>query len=101
MKRLQEGFLLELTASVEVYKAKIEEISEELQRLVSENEAFRNQLAYYNIEPGNMVSPDWNASLKIWDNQLTICIATIPIDTPGFRGYGATADEMQYIKVWF
>lgn len=28
-------------------------------------------------------------------------IATIPIDTPGFRGYGATADEMQYIKVWF
>jgi regulator of replication initiation timing len=58
VKRLQEGFLLELTASVEVHKAKIEEISEELQRLVSENEAFRNQLAYYNIEPGNMVSPD-------------------------------------------
>ncbi|CAO3679241.1 unnamed protein product [Umbelopsis ramanniana] len=75
VKRLQEGFLLELTASVEVHKAKIEEISEELQRLVSENEAFRNQLAYYNIEPAN-----------------------IPIDTPGFRGYGATADEMQYIK---
>ncbi|KAI9284087.1 hypothetical protein BC943DRAFT_381361 [Umbelopsis sp. AD052] len=75
VKRLQEGFLLELTASVEVHKAKIEEISEELQRLVSENEAFRNQLSYHNIEP-----------------------ATIPIDTPGFREYGATAEEMKYIK---
>jgi regulator of replication initiation timing len=58
VKRLQEGFLLELTASVEVYKAKIEEISEELQRLLSENEAFRNQLSHHDIEPGNMVSPD-------------------------------------------
>ncbi|KAH8548130.1 hypothetical protein BGW37DRAFT_508359 [Umbelopsis sp. PMI_123] len=50
-KRLEERFHLELAAAVEVHKAKIEEISEELQRLVAENQAFRNHLASHNIEP--------------------------------------------------
>jgi aspartokinase len=52
LKRLQENFRLELAAAIEAHVAKIEEISDEMQRLVSENEAFRKQLALNNIEPG-------------------------------------------------
>lgn len=42
---------MELAAEAAAYSAKMEEFSDEIQRLVTENEALRKQLAANNMEP--------------------------------------------------
>ncbi|KAJ2961512.1 hypothetical protein NQZ79_g3265 [Umbelopsis isabellina] len=51
MKKREEAFQVELAAEAAAHLAKMEEFSDEIQRLVTENEALRRQLAAQNIEP--------------------------------------------------
>ncbi|KAG2174432.1 hypothetical protein INT43_004455 [Umbelopsis isabellina] len=51
MKKREEVFQVELAAEAAAYSAKMKEFSDEIQRLVTENEALRKQLAANNIDP--------------------------------------------------
>ncbi|CAM0141887.1 unnamed protein product [Umbelopsis sp. WA50703] len=51
MKKREEAFQLELATEIAAHSAKIEEFSDEIRRLVTENEAIRGQLAAKNMEP--------------------------------------------------
>jgi hypothetical protein len=51
MKKREEAFQLELATEIAAHSAKIEEFSDEIRRLVTENEARRGQLAAKNMEP--------------------------------------------------
>jgi hypothetical protein len=97
VKRLEQGFRLELAAAVEAHVSKIEEISDELQRLASENEAFRKQLAMNNIEPGRISS--LSQMPHISSVLMPNFIVTTLLETGLDEHNGYTNDDIKFLKV--